>query len=132
MAIQNALGDLNLQETQTLVKTAVETVATNSAGKSTEATQLQIKTAVDAVNASTQTVASLADAVFTLAQDLKGLLVCKGSAADLRVTLLSGTVNTVNTVSNAQSIGGYDARTLVFNTMNSTFNLGVASNIVVS
>ena len=105
MALQNAFGDLSL-----------------------EATQQQLKTAVDAVNVSTQNVSALADAVFTLAQDLKTLLVCRGSSADLRVTLLSGTVNTL---SNAQSIGGYDARTLVFNAMDSTFCCGNLQYIAV-
>ena len=50
----------------------------------------------------------------------------QGIASDLRVTILSGTVTSVGTVSNQTQIGGQPANLMVQNSMD---NLGIISNI---
>lgn len=53
----------------------------------------------------------------------------KGVSADIRVTLLSGTVTTVSTVSNQTSIGGWTASSMVPATSNTTAILSNINNI---
>lgn len=50
----------------------------------------------------------------------------QGVASDLRVTILSGTVTSVGTVSNQTQIGGQPATNIVQNTMD---NLAVVGNV---
>ena len=53
----------------------------------------------------------------------------RGIAGDLRVTLLSGTVSTVSTLSNQTSIGGWVASSMVPATSNTTAILSNINNI---
>jgi len=108
MALQNAFGDLNL-----------------------EATQLDIKAAVQALKSSNE-------ALIDLVQQLQFLNSIKGPAANVRVSITDGaisslpTLGTVSTVSNVGSVGGYAANTMVLNAMNSNACCANIQNVIIS
>lgn len=55
----------------------------------------------------------------------------RGIAADLRVTLLSGVVTSVTTLSNQTSIGGYLASSMVQNSQNNLATIANINNIAI-
>jgi len=71
----------------------------------------------------------LADAIFELVARLDFLAAVRGVAADLRMTLLSGTLTTLTTLSNQTSIGGYNAAGLIASNDNLLVSLSNINNI---
>lgn len=159
MALQNAFGDLNLETTQQSVKTAVETVATNSAGKATETTLQGVKSSVDglattaqgqslettqqallaaatAIKSAAETIAGISDGINTMARNLEVLGNVRGLYSTLRVLFDTNSslnsVTTVSTVSNQTSVGGFLANTQIPSLMNMNACCGNIGNVVVS
>lgn len=85
---------------------------------------LQVKnTDGDSINPSTQdTLAEIASAVAAIAS-------VRGSAADLRATILSGVITTCSTITTVTNLGGNPAINVVANLSNMTYILGNENNI---
>ena len=72
---------------------------------------------------------NILNSISDAAQRLAFLAGCRGIAADLRVTILSGVVTQVTTVSNITSFGGNTAINIVPNMQNILYNNAIMTNI---
>ncbi len=88
------------------------------------------------VEVSDPTLEGVVEELTSLVSSLNFLAGVQGIAADLRVTLLSGTlttlttVTTVSTVSNQTSIGGFAATNIAMNNADTAYATSVRSNII--
>lgn len=85
---------------------------------------------IGTVNIATSQVDEQTDILETIASAIQAIASTRGIAADLRVTILSGTVTTVTTLSNITSIGGINAVGLVPSNQNTVAVLSNINNVV--
>ncbi len=88
------------------------------------------------LSSSAPTSEGILDEIASLVSNLSFLSSVQGIAADLRVTLLSGTVTTVTsvttvaTLSNQTNMGGFAATNMVMNAADTAYATGIRSNII--